>query len=687
MQTVITQNMQISRPMIWLLVGLSSILALVWATPPAILHEKGIMALWVHTMAESFSIIVDMMIFGVAWHAYNQERPGNILIIACGLLAVGLLDMGHVLSYKGMPDFITPSNPEKGINFWLAARFTSALTLLAISVRPWAPFTNPRTRFRLLISSLSFTAFIYWLCLLHQDLWPHTFIEGQGLTQFKSLAEIALCLILLIASIQFYRRIKQTRDHGTVYLWIGTMITILSESCFIGYADVTDLFNLVGHAYKIIAYTFIYQAIFVVSIREPYLQLRQTREALSFQKNLLNAQGEATDDGVLTVSADRKILWHNQKLLEIWQLPESLIMAGDARAILADNASKVLDQDTFLGKVQYLYQHPDTVSTDEFKLLDGRTIERYSAPVRDGGGRYLARVWRFRDVTTSRTDQAELAKHRDHLEELVLQRTKEAIAARQEAERANDAKSLFLANMSHELRTPMHAILSFSQLGLERAHQDRITKNKLQEYFTFINQSGTRLLNLLNDLLDLAKLEAGKMQFHPSEVDLRQLIDNVVQETTILASPQDIRFRTENIPKNLLIECDGHRITQVLHNLLSNAIKFSPQAGLINISASLVDLETQGTCNGKASVRVQVRDEGMGIPEEDLESIFDKFIQSSRTHSKSGGTGLGLSICREIIEGHGGTIHARNNPDRGASFIFTLPLKQLEEQVAEKTAL
>ncbi len=667
---------RIPRHLVWLLVGLSVPFVLIWQMPSIpFLHGK-MMPLWLHTSAETFSIIVDMLVFGVAWNAYSDERPGNVLIVAVGLLAVGLLDLAHVLSYRDMPDFVTSSGTEKGINFWLAARFVSVITMLTVALRSWQPFAHRHTRYWLLSGSLALTVVIYWLGLFHQDVWPRTFIEGKGLTPFKIGVEYVLSAILLLTAALFYQKVRSHQDSGITYLFAATVITILSELCFTLYANATDLFNLLGHVYKIVAYICIYHAVFVVSIREPYLKLGRAREELSFQKMLLNAQGEAAMDGILTVDAGGRILWYNRKFLDLWGTPPELLRSGIDGNVLADSVSKVVDAEAFKNKVRHLYEHHDETSRDEIQLKSGKVFDRYSAPVVGDDGVYLGRVWRFHDITEKKHAETELLRHRAHLEELVLERTSEAVDARKEAERANEAKSLFLANMSHELRTPMHAILSFSELGLEKTKESATPIAKLREYFDYIHQSGNRLLALLNDLLDLSKLEAGKMLLHTSPHDLRTLIQQVVGEISILASNKAIVLDTGAVPANLVVACDGARIGQVLNNLLSNAIKSSSPSGTIRISASPVDLPGRGEGDNLLAVLLRVEDEGCGIPEDDLENIFDKFVQSSKTRSGSGGTGLGLSICREIIELHGGTIYAENNPEGGASLIFTLPVEQ-----------
>lgn len=250
-------------------------------------------------------------------------------------------------------------------------------------------------------------------------------------------------------------------------------------------------------------------------------------------------------------------------------------------------------------------------------------------------------------------------------DEMVASRQGET-AAKQLAERANAAKSEFLANMSHELRTPMHSIITFSRQGIER--KNRWTIDQQVENLSFIHSSGERLLTLLNDLLDLSKLEAGAMTYDFKPIALDTIIKTSVQVVGNLASKKQLLLTVEAgiLPEIVL---DQQKIIQVLINLLSNAIKFTPSGKQICIRC-LYDIQSA------SHVIVSVSDQGVGIPADELESVFDKFVQSSKTKTGAGGTGLGLAICKEIVQAHHGSIWAKNNPTEGCTFFMRLPTVQ-----------
>ena len=234
------------------------------------------------------------------------------------------------------------------------------------------------------------------------------------------------------------------------------------------------------------------------------------------------------------------------------------------------------------------------------------------------------------------------------------------------AEEASTAKSGFLAYMSHEFRTPMHAILAYTKMAQEDIRTE--DPSKVEKYIENARTAGLRLLDLLNNLLDFAKLEAGKIELQTGTANFLDIIEGCQRELNSLLEEKRLRVSIAATSNDTGAIVDYARMTQVLVNLFSNAIKFSPVGGRIQVELS--DSELPG---GRPALQCSISDQGVGIPEQELGMIFDRFSQSSTTRKSSGGTGLGLTICRELIGLHSGNIWAANRPEGGAVFTFTVP--------------
>jgi len=228
-------------------------------------------------------------------------------------------------------------------------------------------------------------------------------------------------------------------------------------------------------------------------------------------------------------------------------------------------------------------------------------------------------------------------------------------------EAASRHKSEFLANMSHELRTPLNAIIGFSEVLVDRMVGE--LNEKQDEYLRDIYASGQHLLSLINDILDLSKIEAGRMELELADFSLPAAIDNALTLVRERASRRGIRLGRAVGDRVGMIRGDERKVKQVLLNLLSNALKFTPEGGRIDVRALMKD----------GMAETSVADTGVGIAPEDQEAIFEEFRQVGTADKKVEGTGLGLALSRKFIELHGGRIWVQSQPGKGSTFSFTLP--------------
>ncbi len=263
------------------------------------------------------------------------------------------------------------------------------------------------------------------------------------------------------------------------------------------------------------------------------------------------------------------------------------------------------------------------------------------------------------------------------LRERVREKTKELEEEKERAEHSEKVKEQFLANMSHEIRTPMNAILGMTRLLLDKQPREDQLK-----YLNAIKQSSDNLLVIINDILDLSKIEAGKINFESIEFDLSEQLKTVYTTIKLNADEKGLDLNlsiADDIPVRII--GDPYRLTQILLNLAGNAIKFTEQGSVsITVNAMVLDPDT-------AQFKFEVKDTGIGIAHDKLEYIFDMFTQeTSSTTRKFGGTGLGLAICKRLIELQGGSIHVESEAGKGAvfTFIINFGIQQMKSKPEEE---
>ena len=303
----------------------------------------------------------------------------------------------------------------------------------------------------------------------------------------------------------------------------------------------------------------------------------------------------------------------------------------------------------------------ESIQTAAAKIGSGSLNQRIEIPSNDELGALAEEFNRM---------AAQLEESYSSLEQRVQERTEELATAlseldekSRELEAASRHKSEFLANMSHELRTPLNAILGFSQVLRERLFGE--VNEKQAEYLDDILTSAHHLLALINDILDLSKVEAGQVELDVAPFSLREALERGVVMVRERATKDGVQVAITALPDADVVTGDERRIRQVIFNLLSNAVKFTPAGGAVDVSAARL--------NGE--VRVSVADTGPGIAVEDYERIFEEFQQTEAGVEQREGTGLGLALSKQLVELHGGRIWVDSKLGHGSTFVFTLPAR------------
>lgn len=406
----------------WVVALAALIFFAVWISPQSYAFQKIEAYLPIHTLMETFAVVVAALIFGIGWNAYSAERPGNIVLLSCVFLAVGFIDFAHFMSYLGMPDFVSPNGVGKAILFWLVARYAVAIALLAVVVLPWRPLVSPSVRYWMMAFSIALTVLVYWAVLFHESALPVTFIPGQGLTGFKIVAEYGVIFIHLITAWILLSKLRRPQAFDVLALLAVVCLMSLGELCFTLYAKVTDAFNLLGHIYKVVAYAILYRVIFVNSVREPFVSLYESRQAVWHEKERAQVTLESIGDAVITADAAGNIEYLNP-------VAEALTGWGKAEAqgrqllevfnIVNEQSRKIVENPLEMclreGRIIGLANHTVLIRRDGMEFA----IEDSAAPIRDREGDIVGAVMVFHDVSERRKANDMLREREEQMSTLI----------------------------------------------------------------------------------------------------------------------------------------------------------------------------------------------------------------------------------------------------------------------------
>lgn len=590
----------------------------------------------VHSVIEMASVVIAVLVFASGWNAYSRSLPRHAVILACSFLGVAMLDFSHAMSYAGMPYYVTESSPQKAIAFWLAARLLAAASLLSVAVLPARPLASTWSRYGWLVVVLVVVGALHALFLFTPQWVPVFFDTASGLTLAKVAVECLIIGLNITAAWLLWKAMARPQPFNAAALFGAVCAMALSECFFTLYGRVNDVYNLMGHLYKVVSYLFLYRAVFVEVIEEPYRELASMRDQLK-------ATLDAVPDVMLELDLEgRYHAVHCARPELLLQPPRALLgrtvheVLPQAQADLVIDALKdALIKGTSAGTLLELPLQPHS---RWFELSVARKGLAASATTRF--------IVLSRDVTERKLAEA-------------------AVMAQEAATHASRAKSEFLSRVSHELRTPLNAVIGFAQLLLHTPGAGLAAGQKL--HVEYILRAGHHLLDMINDILDLTRIESGDASLVIESVKLSELLEDTIPMLQTQAEAMGVSIKLDLMQGvSDLVMGDSRRLKQVLINVLSNAVKYNQLGGVVTVRSQL-------SFDHPDSLDLTIADTGRGLTLELQKGLFEPFNRLGADQDGIEGTGLGLVISRRLVEAMQGRISLESEYGVGTVVTVTLP--------------
>ncbi|HIE51452.1 MAG TPA: PAS domain S-box protein [Armatimonadetes bacterium] len=361
-------------------------------------------------------------------------------------------------------------------------------------------------------------------------------------------------------------------------------------------------------------------------------------DSVALERDRLDAALNATDEAILMIDEEYRFVLINDRVGELFGFTLKDLQGADFEALLERMRNCFADPQAFDRHLWETEHNPHLVVEEEVEIVcpERRVLRRRLGPVYDQKGTLIGRIITYRDVTR----EVEI----------------------------NQMKTEFVSNVSHELRTPLAAIKGFVSAIIEDA--DTMDEDTRRNFLGIVREETDRLSRLIDDLLDLSRIESGRLQMQEEVIDLADLVEDVILSIKAQAEEKGITLGVDIQAPHVRFVGDRDQLAQVLLNLLSNAIKFTPAGGKVRVRVE----------EKKDTFDLSVIDTGVGISAQDLPHIFEKFYRSRRAGVKMEGTGLGLPIAQELVERHGGTIEVESEEGKGSTFRVRLPKRRRRPQ-------
>jgi signal transduction histidine kinase len=617
-----------------------------------------------HSLAEIFSIVIAVGVFIIAWNSNALVKNNYLLILGVGSLFIALIDTVHTIGYQGMGVL-----PEYGdtlsTQLWLAARYLQAGTVLLAPL-----LLHRRVNKTLLVVLYSVVTAALLASIFYWRIFPITFVQGTGLTPFKTYSEYVIVAILIAALGLLWHDRSEFDKTVLALLMASVCAMIASELFFTHYISLTSNSNVMGHLFKIVEFYLLYVAVVETGFARPYSllfrQYKQEAEAVAEQQREradarsaeLDAIFSSMTDGVVLYTIDGTIVRKNEAAELLFGYTH---VSPDLPTERRAKAHSFIDEDgqpiediqqlpafrAFRGETV----HDEVLGAPSPETGEIRWMAFSAVPVRGTAGQQTGAVMTFRDITERKHAEQEIRRLNNELERRIKDRTGELEAANKELE-------AFAYSVSHDLRAPLRHIDGF--IELLQKHMKNTLDTKGRHYMSLIAESAKQMGTLIDDLLQFSRM--GRTEMLTTDVDLRPLVNEVIRSFRPETQGRRIDWQIGALP---CVAGDRPMLRIVLANLIANAIKFTRPRQTARIEI--------GTCtDNPEEFVIFVRDNGVGFDMNYADKLFGVFQRLHRSDEFEG-TGIGLANVQRIINRHGGRVWAEAKVDEGATFYFSLP--------------
>jgi PAS domain S-box-containing protein len=625
--------------------------------------------LFFHLLVEGFSVLIGYFMIFIVVNTRQFNKNSTYTFIGIAYAFIASLDLMHAVTYKGM-NILPGVTVNTSAQLWIIARAIESITLLLVFKNAGKTFKNIKA---IIVYSL---VFIYsMLVIMNSSLFPVCYIDGSGLTSFKIYSEYVICLILVVSIFYLVRNKSKNVliSDEYKYLICSVVLTIASELCFTSYVGVYESINCMGHIFKLLSFYCIYQAVIKKTLQEPYGMIFNNLNTTL--KQLENSNYELNYKNIELLEIKKRL----EKSLSIYRnflevLPFTVIVIENEKIFYTNDKSKELlklkDKKELIGKAFI------DIVTDEHKEMVKKRIEKLSfekvaPPVEetlicsDGSAVDV-------EITSTSIFIEDKEYYMAVLKDITF--TKKLMAVEDKlAEKIHyeNVRNEFFANLSHELRTPINVI--YSALQLQDIYFDKEDYNNVRKNNKIVKQNCMRLLKLINNLIDITKIDDGFFKPVLRYNNIVEVIENIVISVAPYVESRKMNIIFDTEAEEQYSEFDSDLMERIMLNLISNSMKYGKVDGTI-----LINISSDGEF-----VSISVKDDGIGIEKEKQQNVFERFIRGDNSLTRSSeGSGIGLSLVKSFVEIQMGSIYLNSEKDKGTEIIIKLPKVDISEEIA-----